>query len=254
MPSTFNSQFDYWHFVSAVKHHARFVHNSTVLDFLDTLLQTSMTRRKSLREGDTLWRAQLGCSVEMRVFEGYPANEGLPFDVPFPPDRMKPKRLAAHEGRVNPRGIPCLYVSDDRMTAMAEVRPSLGSKLTLGALRVTRDLTLLDFSKNSGSLRDHDFLALDLSPEDVEKAIWGQIDRDYSRPVEADLGLPEYVPTQVIAEFFKVKGLDGVVYKSGLGPGLNLALFDLGAAALLGPSSLMKAASVVYAFDDADAL
>ncbi|NHZ82770.1 RES domain-containing protein [Massilia sp. CCM 8695] len=49
-------------------------------------------------------------------------------------------------------------------------------------------------------------------------------------PVNSDPATAEYVPTQVIAEFFKKQGFDGVVYKSRLGPGFNIALFDIDVA------------------------
>ena len=41
-----------------------------------------------------------------------------------------------------------------------------------------------------------------------------------------------FIPTQ-IAELFKSNGFDGVFYKSALSEGLNLALFDLNAAAMV---------------------
>ena len=34
------------------------------------------------------------------------------------------------------------------------------------------------------------------------------------------------MPTQVLAEFFRESGLDGIAYGSSLGPGHNLVLFD----------------------------
>ena len=37
----------------------------------------------------------------------------------------------------------------------------------------------------------------------------------------------DYLPTQVIAEFFRHNGFDGIGYNSGHGPGCNLALFKL---------------------------
>src|SRR5262252_4924229 len=46
--------------------------------------------------------------------------------------------------------------------------------------------------------------------------------------------LPEYRQlTQIIAELFKRHGFDGVAYKSSLGPGHNIAFFDLDAADLI---------------------
>ena len=40
----------------------------------------------------------------------------------------------------------------------------------------------------------------------------------------------DYVPTQIIAEFFRNEGFDGVVYKSVLSNGYNIALFDIDVA------------------------
>jgi hypothetical protein len=37
----------------------------------------------------------------------------------------------------------------------------------------------------------------------------------------------EYAPTQIVAELFRENGLDGLGYRSALGSGHNLALFDL---------------------------
>ena len=45
--------------------------------------------------------------------------------------------------------------------------------------------------------------------------------------------MADYVPTQIIAELFKVSGFDGIAYRSSLGHGHNIALFDLDAAKLI---------------------
>lgn len=47
---------------------------------------------------------------------------------------------------------------------------------------------------------------------------------------EVTVRLTDYVPTQVIAELFRVQGFDGLAYRSSLGDGHNVGLFDLGAA------------------------
>jgi len=65
------------------------------------------------------------------------------------------------------------------------------------------------------------------SPEIREQVVWRAIGREFSKPVNSDLGVAEYAPTQVLAEHFKKLGYDGVVYKSKLGTGINLAVFDL---------------------------
>jgi hypothetical protein len=112
-----------------------------------------------------------------------------------------------------------------------------------------RELILIDFSVGHDS--KFDFLMEEPTPEEREKSIWAQVDRTFSTPVTSDLSTAEYVPTQVISEFFKKKGFDGVVYKSRLGPGFNLALFDLNAANLVN-CALYSVKSVSFKFGEAE--
>ena len=55
------------------------------------------------------------------------------YDVPtcFAPNRMKPLVNKAIEGRINPKGIPYLYLSTKKETAMSEVRPWIGAAIAL---------------------------------------------------------------------------------------------------------------------------
>lgn len=128
---------------------------------------------------------------------------------------------------------------------MAEVRPWLNSTLSVGQFRLVRDLTLVDFSV--GHDTKFDFYFEEPPSEERERAVWAQVDRAFSEPVTSDQSTAEYVPTQVIAEFFKMKEFDGVVYKSKLGSGFNVALFDL-AAAELATCALCSVKAVNFSF------
>ncbi|MEX2663009.1 MAG: RES family NAD+ phosphorylase [Vicinamibacterales bacterium] len=70
-------------------------------------------------------------------------------------------------------------------------------------------------------------------PEERARAVWRDIDHAFSRPVTAGDDTANYSPTQVIAEFFRENGLDGIAYGSSLGRGHNVALFDPDAAVLV---------------------
>lgn len=48
-----------------------------------------------------------------------------------------------------------------------------------------------------------------------------------------DEPITEYVPTQILAEAFRAHGYDGIVYRSLLGEGLYVALFDGSVAELI---------------------
>ena len=170
-----------------------------------------------------MWRAQVGHDWEGKEQDDIKYDE----PIPFSPERMKPLRGTAHEGRVNPRGIPCLYVANSKETAVAEVRPWLGALVSVAQLTPIRPLRLVNCGEGHDSKFDLYFE--EPAPEIREQAVWRTIGREFSKPVSPDLGVAEYAPTQVLAEHFKRLSYDGVVYKSKFGSGINLAFFDLDA-------------------------
>ncbi|MCW5631902.1 MAG: RES family NAD+ phosphorylase [Rubrivivax sp.] len=146
---------------------------------------------------------------------------------------------------MNPKGIPYLYVATTKETAVAEVRPHVGAHVSVGVFRTARAVELIDFSVGHDSKQD--FFFEEPPPKVREEHIWACVDREFSEPASVEPDLAEYVPTQIIAEYFKSKGLDGVVYKSRLGDGFNIALFNV-AAADLTSCSLVKVSGVSYVF------
>jgi hypothetical protein len=150
---------------------------------------------------------------------------------------MKPLPDRAAEGRVNPKGLPCLYLSTDRETAMTETRPWIGSLVSVAQFVMCRDLTVVDcsadlhnpdwyrFSEDDEGVREY-------SADDLDKYVWGEINRAFSKPVTRNDDVAEYAPTQVLAEAFRSAGYDGIVYGSKLGTGKTVAIFDLNAAEL----------------------
>lgn len=130
---------------------------------------------------------------------------------------------------------------------MSEVRPWLGAKISIATLRTERVLRLADCSVHHSAKLEPDLLFGDASPKEITDGIWAQIDRAFSEPMNDDLATAAYVPTQIIAEAFRQRELDGVVYKSRLGPGFNLALFDVDCAKL-SRRMLFKATAITYEF------
>jgi hypothetical protein len=137
---------------------------------------------------------------------------------------MKPCQGTASEGRANPKGIPYLYLSEGKNTAMAEVRPWVGSLISVGQFETLRDLVLINCSSEHPKVM---FYIEEPDPLKREQAVWYDINRAFSRPVNPSDSLADYAPTQIIAELFKNNGFDGIVYNSSLGEDLNVVLFDL---------------------------
>lgn len=231
----FKSVHDYQEFANAVRSKRRFIHSEEVAAFLHAVSNANKDREAALTAGTTLWRAQTGSREWQRSDDS--GHEWVE-DAPFPPERMIPPIRNPLEGRINPRGIAYLYLATDRKTAISEVRPWSGSLVSVAVFETTRDLRLVDCSKNHGKAGGWSYL-LDipenqwdkLSPEQIEQAVWADIDNAFSRPVGPDDEYLNYVPTQIIAESFVGQDFDGIAYKSALSEnGYNVALFDVNAA------------------------
>jgi hypothetical protein len=194
-------------------------------DFLAALTATCGSRLETLTKGTTLYRAQEG--HDWREVE----TGGEAFEIPagYGSSRMKPFPDRAREGRANARGIPCFYSATHLETAIAEVRPWIGSYVTVAWFKAVRDLRLVNLT-NDGK---PGFRLVD-SESDRERVNWAHIGAAFSRPVSANDHFADYAPTQVIAEHFRGLGYDGVGYGSALGPGHNLALFDIDSAEIQG--------------------
>jgi RES domain-containing protein len=138
---------------------------------------------------------------------------------------MAPLADRAREGRANAKGIPCLYVASHQETAIAEVRPWIGSFVSVARMKIHRKLRVINCTTHDTSSIVH--IGGEPPPSKREEAVWADIDRAFAQPVSVDDDHAAYAPTQVIAELFKMHGFDGIAYRSSLGPGHNMALFDL---------------------------
>lgn len=240
----FKSWNSYGNFASRIRHKRRYIRTPEDNEFLREVLRTSKSRIRDVPDGTKLWRAQLGHDWEPH-YEGDRHVTDLP--AAYLPERMKPLPGRATEGRANPKGIPALYLSTSRKTAMSEVRPWLGSLVSCAHFRIIRALKIVDFSVHHGSGFTLYFTEPDASKR--EEAVWRQIDQAFSEPTTAADDTAGYVPTQVIAELFKNEGFDGIAYKSAFGKrGYNIALFDP-ADAEITSCTLYTAKSLKFRFE-----
>jgi hypothetical protein len=205
----FASWMSYNRFAQRVRHKRRYVWDDHVKAFIATVLATLRGRDRILPNGMSLLRAQRGidyCTLSKDEPEqptGYKA------------DRMKPRPNQAMEGR-----------------AISEVRPWVGSEISVAQFRLNREVRALDLSCGHGqsaamSVLDHLVNETPLSIEDKEKAVWIDIDNAFSTPVTKSDDTADYVPTQILAEVFASEGYNAIIYKSQFGEkGYNIALFN----------------------------
>ncbi len=241
----FDSWQSYWKFERAVKTRNRYFRDTEIENFLETILDTIESRKRELPQKKYLWRAQLG-----HGWTPYYQDDEYIDDIPgpCPPERMSPLANEAAEGRANPKGIiPYLYTATSKETAMAEVRPWLGSLISVGQFETQKNMTIIDCSVH------HDRIPLFIEEPDAEKiieAVWAHIDSAFSKPMTNSDRIADYVPTQIVAEFFKNNGFDGIAYKSMLGDGHNVVLFDIASAKLVN-CNLFELKNISFSFQQA---
>lgn len=131
-----------------------------------------------------------------------------------------PAHLAAH-GRLNPRGIPYLYLASDELTAISETRPWKHAELTIAEFRFTRPLRVANFTSQQQFVQP---AQLDMAGADFT---WRElITWLFSGPFDPRDDTA-YVPTQYLAERAKASDFDGIIYDSALQEGgYNVAVFD----------------------------
>lgn len=219
----FKSSSAYQRFAHAVRSEWRYRLDPEQHDFLDELLVTAVGRVETLPAGSIFHRAQEGCD--------WPETEAEEIENPgprgFSRTRMKPLPRRAADGRVNPRGIPCLYVSSDELTAAAETRSWVGAYISIAELKSNRELRVVNCTTD---VHPGHKLFKEPDPSTWTDHVWSAIDRAFAAPVGRSEHEAEYAATQMIAETFRKAGYDGIAYRSALAKGFNIAIFDVDAA------------------------
>lgn len=148
-------------------------------------------------------------------------------DEVFPIDKMgaPPKRRSSH-GRANPAGIPYLYLGSLPDTAAAEIRPHTGEVACVADFTIP-EIKAVDL-RNPRKLVSP-FILTDASEIGQLRADLPFLERlgeELTRPVQPGGAAIDYIPSQYLCEFIKKSGFDGVVYRSSVSDGINLALFS----------------------------
>jgi RES domain len=248
----FKSWDSYGLFSREVVRQRRYMRTPEAQEFLSVVAATCKARLLPVPAKRIFWRAQLG--------HGLQVVDSVEQEAAYTPGRMKPRVDRAAEGRANPKGIPCLYLSTTADAAISEVRPWVGAAVSLAQFEVTRPLTVVDCSRLHGQYfklafgnRIFDAVGATMSapsPDEFEKIVWAAIDSAFSAPVTEADDVADYAPTQVLAELFRSEGYDGVAYKSAFGDdGFSVALFELDSARQLN-GALHEVKSVKFEFSE----
>lgn len=126
--------------------------------------------------------------------------------------------LIGGNGRNNIKGQSYLYAADDELTACSEIKAGLRQLISLARFETTKPLKLVDFSR-------------DIAFQEDEKKLYGmslgifftQLMFAFSEPVFNE---NEYRITQVISDYFRKTGIDGIAYRSFYTGKTNYTIFN----------------------------
>ncbi len=123
-------------------------------------------------------------------------------------------------GRMNKKGVKCLYTASDVEISMLEIDPSIDSYVSVATIKCKEELTIVDLSKTES--RNNDRFLMHLSLLIQERIKLGNSENDYIFP-------------QYIASVCQSLGYDGIGYRSRFSnnrlsarykEGINYAIFN----------------------------
>ncbi|PJZ75279.1 RES family NAD+ phosphorylase [Leptospira neocaledonica] len=202
----------------------RYIYSNYTVEFLNAFKKLLIHHESTLGQEIVLYRAQKGNDwVEL-------TDEDKRKPVPYTAERMIPLKYRAKEGRVNPKGLPCLYLGNDIDTCIMETRPWEEELVSIGYFGVKSDLKLINFANEK--MENVNYLPEPIY-ETIDYLLWSDVNEAFSIPISNDDDSAQYVPTQILSELIKHAGYDGIIYDSKLGYGLNIALFNINNAEFL---------------------
>ncbi|WRP05655.1 RES domain-containing protein [Rossellomorea aquimaris] len=214
-------------FKKELKQTNRFFPNTHAEVFNNNFEDVLQKRQTYLAKGLTLYRARLGVQPKEKMLAP-------------PPDLARP-------GRANPSGISYLYCANDEPSCVAEIRPWKGAKITVAQIELQKELLVMDLNKGQLSpfLFDSPYEVLE-----IDKLLT-YFSEELSTPVEPDKSESEYLPTQYITELIKSKGYDGILFKSAMGKGFNVVIFNNNKVKVK-DTRILKVNNIAYEYESSE--
>lgn len=138
-----------------------------------------------------------------------------------------PPHEKATAGRMNPEGIPYLYLSSELETAQNEALKDLKSLHHALHIKNKEPLFVLDLSNLPQKPSIFDFEKYD---ELHELYFLESFSKEISKPILKNENI-EYIPTQIVSEYFRHRfkheniSINGILFNSSKSDGKNFALF-----------------------------
>lgn len=123
------------------------------------------------------------------------------------------------EGRNNISGASYLYIASNPETACMEIKSQFGDLISLATFELSETLKVVDFASDKSFQRsDTEFYGIGLG------VLFSQLMLRFAEPVR---GENAYKVTQIISDYLRKTGIDGIAYKSFFVPGgINYTIFN----------------------------
>ncbi len=195
-------------FRNELKHENRyFPQKSPLMDHLKNLFEYLIYK---IKKDTDIYRARINSDTEIFHLE----------------EMGKPPNKKVGNGRANPVGISYFYAASDEETAIAEIRPYIGNSVTVAKFKITEQAIMVDLRNPRETISPFMIDEDDLLNLYKDIGYLNRLGDELSKPIipkEANL---EYLPSQYLCEMIKLFNYDGVIYKSSVAKGYNLAFFN----------------------------
>lgn len=173
---------------------------------------------KNLEPASSFYRARIGFSDKQRNFGG-----GFEAEYHYKPYSIEeigapPPRIAG-AGRINRPGVSFFYCATNIYTAVSEIRPHPGDRVSIGKFKLKKTAKIFNLSEDQ-------LLHYSSSDKSLDSYIPLNTLSVFMNKVIPPSERQQYSFTQLLADCIRQLGFDGIIFNSTVGDGENIVLFD----------------------------
>jgi hypothetical protein len=198
----------------------------------------------TIDEGCAFYRARVGFEDRKRNLDG--GFETEYHYTPYTQDKIgSPLPGIVGAGRANRPGVSFFYCATDLYTAISEIRPHPGDRVSIGKFTLQKDAKIFDLSESQ-------LLHFYSSDKCLDSYIPLHTLSTLLNKVISPDERKQYSITQLIADCIRQLGFDGISFSSTVGDGTNFVFFEPSIISYTeNEASVVEIKQVKYRFDNA---
>jgi hypothetical protein len=176
--------------------------------------------RLDSEDGTEFFRARIPANDD--AYQKITQNSAAQMGTPPPSSRRA--------GRMNAAGIPVFYGAVEQDTAIAELRPAVGSLVCVARFKLLKPIHVLDLTRFTRPGKQIDIFAKNQVRRTTQWAFMQSFGAEISKPILPNDEHLEYVPAQVVSEYLTQKPVswrgkdvvpDAIIFRSAQRQGGN---------------------------------